>query len=353
MEGELLIYGSYGYSGSLIARKAVDDGHEPLLAGRRAEPLEKQATELDLDHHVFSLDHPEIVESHIENIDAVLNCAGPFSKTADPLLEACFEGGTAYLDIAGNIEVLESIAERDRTAERADVTVLPAAGYVVVPTDCLAAILDAGRPETKRLTLAIDGLGTFSPGTVKSIIEGLDRPGAVRLDGELESVPVAWKTREFDFGLGEKTGVTVPLGTVSTAYYSTGIENIETYATVPSVAIRAMRRGRALAPVLGFGPLQQLLNGATDRLVSGPTLEERAQSTTRIWGEATTDDGERAVARLTTPDTYDLTAATAVESARRVLAGDVEPGFQTPATAFGADYITEFDGVTLERVETV
>lgn len=51
------------------------------------------------------------------------------------------------------------------------------------------------------------------------------------------------------------------------------------------------------------------------------------------------------------PDTSDVTAATAVESARRVLADDVESGFQTPVTAFGADHATEFDGVRLDRVE--
>jgi short subunit dehydrogenase-like uncharacterized protein len=48
---------------------------------------------------------------------------------------------------------------------------------------------------------------------------------------------------------------------------------------------------------------------------------------------------------LTVGEGYSLTAECAVESAIRV--GDVTPGFQTPATAFGADYITEFDGCTL------
>lgn len=351
MEGTLLVYGSYGYTGSLIARKAVDDGHEPTLAGRRAEPLEEQAVELDLDHRVFSLAHRDVVESSLADVDAVLNCAGPFSRTVDPLLDACLATGTDYLDVAGRIEVLESIVERDRDAERADVTVLPAVGFDAVPTDCLAATLDAALDETERLTLALDGLETFSPGTMKSIVDGFDRPGAVREAGRVRSVPLAWKTREFDFGFGEKTGVTVPWGTVSTAYHSTGVENIETYATVPAVVVRAMRRARPLAPVLGFEPLQRVLQAAADRLVSGPTPDERAQNTTRIWGEATTGDGDRATARLITPDTYDVTAATAVESARRVLANEAESGYQTPVTAFGADYATEFRGVRLDRVE--
>lgn len=351
MEGDLLVYGSYGYTGALVARRAVDEGHAPTLAGRRAEPLEEQATELGLDHRVFSLEHPGIVESHVAEVDAVLNCAGPFSATAGPLLDACIETGTDYLDIAGRISVLEATAARGDEAESAGVTVLPAVGFDAVPSDCLAATLADDLPDVESLTLALDGLGTFSPGTVKSIVESLDRPGAVREDGEVRDVPVAWKTREFDFGAGPKTGVTVPWGAVSTAYHTTGAEDIETYATVPPYAVSAMRRGRPLAPLLATGAVRDLLTLAADRFVSGPTPEERAKSTSRLRGEATSAEGDSATARLTTPDTYDLTAATAVESARRVLAGAVDAGFRTPATAFGADYVTEFEGVTMGDLE--
>lgn len=353
MDGDLLVYGSYGYTGSLVAQTAVDEGAEPILGGRRAEPLEAQATELALDHRTFGLTQPAVVESRVADVDAVLNCAGPFSRTASPLLDACLATGTDYLDVAGRVGVLEAIAQRDAEADRADVTVLPAVGFDTVPSDCLAATLAADVDDPERLTLAIDGLGTFSPGTLQSIAESLDRPGAVREDGKVRDVPVAWKTRSFDFGVGERTGVTVPWGTVSTAYYSTGIGDIETYATVPDYAARLLRLSRPLGPVLSAGPVRQLLSLAADRLVSGPTPDERARSTARLWGEIAGSGDDRATARMVTPDTYDLTAATAVESARRVLAGDVEAGFQTPVTAFGADYATSFAGVTLEREAAV
>lgn len=348
MDGELLIYGSYGYTGSLITRQAARTGVSPIIAGRRAKPLEEQATELGLEYRAFSLDHPPVVESRLEGIDAVLNCAGPFSTTAEPLLDACLEAGTHYLDIAGRITVLESLAQRDAEVARANVTALPAVGFDTVPTDCLAAMLAEPLESPRQLTIALDGLATFSPGTVKSIIDDLDRPGAVREDGVIRNVPLAWKTRSFDFGTEEKIGVTVPWGTVSTAYYSTGIGNIETYATVPDFAAQAMRWGRPLTPLLSSTVLREGLTAIVDRLVSGPTPDERAQSTTRIWAEVTGEDGST-MARLTTPDTYDFTATTAIESVRRVLEGDIEPGFQTPVTAFGADYVTEFDGVTLDR----
>lgn len=353
MSEELLVYGSYGYTGSLITGTAVSEGLSPTLAGRRAEPLELQATAHELDHRVFSLEHKSIVADQVADADAVLNCAGPFTATAEPLVSACLETGTDYLDITGRIEVLEEIAQRDREAEQAGVTLLPAVGFDDVPTDCLAAYLASRVAEPERLALAVDGLGTFSPGTLKSIVEGLPRPGTVRQDGELRTVPAAWKTRQLDFGRGLTPAVTVPWGTISTAYYSTGIPTMETYATVPEYAAKAMRWMRPIVPLAGARPIQRVLKGLIDVAVSGPTREERNRSVTHIWGEVEGESGDRAVARLRTPDTYDVTARTAVESARRVLAGDVDPGFQTPSTAFGPGFTLTFEGIEREDVSEI
>ncbi|WP_276300900.1 saccharopine dehydrogenase family protein [Halorussus lipolyticus] len=353
MTDELLVYGAYGYTGALVAEEAVENGLSPVLAGRTAQKVERQATDLGLDHRVFSLQHPQVVEKQVGDFSAVLNCAGPFSATARPMYSACLRTGTDYLDITGEIDVLEAIAERDRDAEEADVTLLPAVGFDVVPTDCLAGYLQTEMDSATRLTLAIDGLGTFSPGTAKSIVEGLSQSGAVRQDGELRTVPPAWKTRRLDFGQGPKPAVTIPWGDISTAYFTTGIPNVETYATVPGYVPEVMRKTRALMPVLGSRPVQRAMKGAIDVLVSGPTAEERAQSAARIWGEVEDDAGNRFSARMRTPDTYDLTARTAVESARRVVEGEVNSGFQTPSSAFGPEFALEFDGVEREDVREV
>ncbi|MGN8219465.1 saccharopine dehydrogenase family protein [Halococcus morrhuae DSM 1307] len=349
MGDDLLIYGSYGYTGALITETADEEGLEPTLAGRRAEPVERQATDRGLDHRVFSLDHPTVVESHISEFDAVLNCAGPFSATADPIVAACIETGTDYLDITGEIAAFEATAERDRDAEKADVTLLPGVGFDVVPTDCLAAYLHMKHPGADRLSLAIDGLGTVSPGTLKSVIEGLSQGGAARIDGRIERVPPAWKVRDIDLGGGASTAVTIPWGDVSTAYYTTGIPNVETYATIPNYAASVMRKTGPLTPLLGTAPVQRALTAIVDATVSGPTADERAKSTTRIWGEVE-GDGKRVAARLRTPDTYEFTARTATEIARRVCDNDVESGFQTPASAFGPEFVLEFDGVEREDV---
>ncbi len=44
-----LLYGSYGYTGELIADRAVQNGMRPLLAGRDETRLKAQAQKLRLD----------------------------------------------------------------------------------------------------------------------------------------------------------------------------------------------------------------------------------------------------------------------------------------------------------------
>lgn len=351
MAGELLIYGAYGYTGELIARRAVDEGLSPTLAGRRAEPLESLAEALGTPHRVFSLEHAAIVEDRVADADVVLNCAGPFKQTADPLVTACLTVGTDYLDIAGDVDVLESLAEWDAMAADQDVAVLPGVGFDVVATDCLSAALHDELLDATQLTLAVDELGTFSPGTLKSMIEGINHPGVVRENGDLRTVPLAWKRREFDFEGEATTAVTVPWGEVSTGFYTTGIENIETYATVPSYAATLLVRARPLTPLLQAGPVKGALKRLVEAATHGPSETQRAKSESHIYGEVSNGRGDRATARLRTPDTYDTTAATAVEAARRTLDGSTGAGFLTPASAFGQEFVTEIEGVHREDAD--
>ncbi|HET9594615.1 MAG TPA: saccharopine dehydrogenase, partial [Anaeromyxobacteraceae bacterium] len=64
-----------------------------------------------------------------------------------------------------------------------------------------------------------------------------------------------------------------------------------------------------------------------------------------LWAEASDGAGRRAAARLEAPEGYTLTAMTAVAALERALRGDVKPGFQTPSTAYGKDFVLEMEGV--------
>ena len=51
-----MIYGANGYTGELIARQAVSEGLQPVLAGRNAARVQALADELGLEARGFGLD---------------------------------------------------------------------------------------------------------------------------------------------------------------------------------------------------------------------------------------------------------------------------------------------------------
>lgn len=351
MRSNFLIYGANGYTGELISRLAVERGLHPVLAGRDPQAVGALATRLGLEHKVFALDDRPAMDAALAEVAAVLHCAGPFSHTSEPVASACLRTGAHYMDITGEAAVIESLAARDAEARAAGVMLLPCVGFDVVPSDCLAAHLKRRLPAATRLTLAIQGIGRISRGTATTVIENISRGGMVRREGKLTPVPAAWKTREVDFGAGPVKATTIPWGDVASAYYSTGIPNIEVYAAIPSSLRRMMKLSRAFGWLLSSGPAQRFMKRRIKAGPPGPSLEERESGRSFVWGEVADDSGRRAVSRLTGPEGYKLTALTALAITEHALAGNLSVGFQTPSKAYGPDLIMEIEGVAREDVE--
>ena len=179
-----------------------------------------------------------------------------------------------------------------------------------------------------------------------STFDAVDRPGMVRRDGALAPVPAAWKTRQIDFGQGPVSCTTLPWGDLATAYRSTGIPNIETYIALPAAQRMVMKSARYLGWLLGSKPGKAALMRLAQGLPAGPSDAERAAGYSLLWGEVADAAGNRAASRMRTPHSYTLTAIASLMVVERVLAGDVHPGYQTPAKAYGADFVLGIEGVT-------
>jgi len=340
-----IIYGATGYTGELIAKLAVKRGHHPILAGRSAQPLRALADGLNLPDRVFALDSPHSVDQGLSGASLVLNCAGPFSRTALAMVEGCLRNRVHYLDITGEVDVFEACAARGTKARAAGVLLLPGVGFDVVPTDCLAAHLKARLPSATHLALSFQARGRMSRGTATTLIENIHRGGLVRRNGKLTPVPAAWKSRVIDLGRGPVKATTIPWGDVSTAFYSTGIPNIEVYLAMPFGMRAGLRLLRVIGPLLSRGPVQELLKKRIRAGSPGPSDEERARGKSLLWGEVSDGSGRRAVSRMQAPEGYALTAMAAVAIVERVLQGAPPIGYQTPSTAFGADFVLELEGV--------
>jgi short subunit dehydrogenase-like uncharacterized protein len=349
MTPSFLIYGSYGYSGSLIAEQAIERGLRPMLAGRDESRLRAQGKALDLEYNAFSLDEKMALEAALDEVQVVLHCAGPFQHTFQTMVAACLRTGTHYLDISGELPALESIALRDQSARSADVMLLPGAGFDVVASDCLVAHLKSRLPSASHLVLAIQSLGSRpSHGTALTAIAFLKDSGFIRRDGRLIPEPLGQRRRQVDFGSGPIEVVSVPWADLCTAYHSTGIANIETYHAFAASMRRTLTASRYLGWLFSSQAVHSLMTRAILAGPSGPTTEMLARGRAHLWAQATNPHGEMATARLHTPAGYKLTALGAVAIIEKVLHGDLRPGFQTPATAYGPDFIKEFDDVQRE-----
>jgi short subunit dehydrogenase-like uncharacterized protein len=262
------------------------------------------------------------------------------------MIEACLRKKVHYLDITGEIAIFESCAARDAEAKKAGVMLMPGTGFDVVPTDCLAAHLKQRLPGAIRLALGFQALSRTSRGTATTMVENVDKGGMVRRGGKLTPVPQGYRTRTIDFGRGPRKAVTFPWGDVATAWYSTKIPDIEVYVAVPTAMRVGMKVMPLVAPLLASAPMQKFLKARLQAGSPGPNAEERARGKSLVWGEAEDDAGGRMVARLSTPESYSLTAESALTIARRVDAGGANPGYKTPSLAFGPDFVLELTGVT-------
>ena len=264
------------------------------------------------------------------------------------MVEACLRTGRHYLDITGEIAVFEAMASLDKLAREENVMIMPGVGFDVVPSDCLALHLKNRLPSATNLILAFSGLGGISHGTQATMTMNVGKGGAVRRKGEITSVPAAWKTREIDFGEMKKVGVTIPWGDVSTAFYSTGIPNIEVYTIVPEERLKLLKLSRYIGWLLATKPVQNYLQAKIP--TGGPSDKDRANGKTILWGEASDGQGNRVEARQQGAEGYTLTALASLKIAEKILSGNFCTGFQTPAKCHGADLILEIEGSKREDV---
>ncbi len=344
-----MIYGANGFTGQLIAKESVRRGHTPLLAGRNEREIGRLGTALGLQTRSFGLSsHSEIV-SGIADVAVVLHCAGPFSKTSEPMLSACLRRGIHYLDITGEISVFERCFARRQEAVVAGSVVIPGVGFDVVPTDCLAMTLKQQLPDAIRLEIGVCSSGSPSKGTAKTMVEGFARGGAVRRDGAIATVPLGWHLKEIAFRDGLRVGATAPVGEVSALFHSTGIPDIEVYMAMSPVVVSALRLLRHLRPIVGLPPVQHVLQAIFEKLLPNPDAERLAQAhRASFWCRVENKEGHYREGTLLTASGYPLTVRTAIAAIERLEARPLASGCYTPAMAFGADFITTIADCDLE-----
>ena len=354
---QIMIYGSYGYTGKLIVEQCLRQGLKPVLAGRNEQKLLEQAQTLQLEHRAFPIEDGGQCEAALQDCLVLVNCAGPFAHTWQAMVSACLSSRTHYLDITGEYQVIQGMSAWHEKALAAGVMLLPGAGFDVVPSDCLAFFLKNRMPDAIELTLAIAGSqnkgGTelgLSRGTARTMLEGLSEGSMIRHDGKIQAYQGP-RGREFQFTPQKKRlCAAISWGDIASAWWSTRIPHIEVWMVFPKNLIRYGHYLNPFKRLLKWPPIMRYLQNKINHLPEGPSPAARQQSEALILGIARNPGGQEARALLTTINGYDVTAQAVVLILQKITAGQLTAGFQTPATAYGVELVLGIPGTRIEPV---
>jgi short subunit dehydrogenase-like uncharacterized protein len=346
-EYEVVIYGSYGYTGKLIAEECKAKRLKILLSGRDGAKLKQQSESTGYPFEQTDVNDPLALKQLLGKARLVIHCAGPFQTTAKQMVNACLETGTHYVDITGECAVFELLAGFDALGRQHNILIMPGAGFDVVPSDCLAVHLKNRLPGPSHLQLGFTmSKGGVSRGTARTMIEGLGHGGMIRENGKLVSIALGEKVLEVNFGDFRRKALCIPWGDISTAWRSTGIPNIEVYSGVPESTIRAAKISRLFNWLLQKRWVKNYLRKKIDAKPSGPDEDKLHNGKSYLWGKVWDQKGNVAEARLKTVSGYLLTAKTAVLISQKLLSGEIRPGYSTPAQYFGEGLIFEVEGTS-------
>jgi saccharopine dehydrogenase (NAD+, L-glutamate forming) len=185
---DLVLFGATGFTGGLTADYLA--AHAPAglrwaIAGRNADRLEAVRARLGDDVEVLVADSTDAaaLADVARRARVVVTTIGPYLEHGGPLVAACAEAGTDYLDLTGEPEFVDrTYLEHHRTAERTGARLVHACGFDSIPHDVGAYYTVQQLPSDQPITLrgVVRSAGTFSGGTFHSALDQFARAREMR-----------------------------------------------------------------------------------------------------------------------------------------------------------------------------
>jgi short subunit dehydrogenase-like uncharacterized protein len=343
-------YGATGVTGRMILERALARGHRPTLIGRDQRKLDAAAAPHDLKTIRADLDEPETLARVLAGHRLVLNAAGPFRLTAEPLSDAAIAAGIDYIDVNGELLVLERLLNQHARAADRGVALVGGAGFGVAAADGLIAqvVGRLGGIDALRISVAADS-AFKSDAVTESTLEVIAGGGYEIDSGRL--VRRAMGRKRWHQSGDDQIGIafaSAPLAELAAALH-----------IAPAVRVTA---GVPMAPTQAFAvsmisPLVPLLLRVPSirRLMARAGGHTRKATKTayasRVWVDAQAAN-LRISAHLICGEGFATAADIAFSAVAAALIARPKPGAHTPATAFGPDFIAGIPGTVIRIAQS-
>ncbi len=327
MTGKVLVYGAYGHTGRFAVAELLRRGWAVAAVGQNPQALMSMRGH-GVTTQAVTVDQAGALADCARDCSAILNCAGPFSKTAAPLVTAAITAAVPYLDVSGEPRVVARTLERfSGPARDRHIPVMPAAAFFGGLGDILGTAALGSWDGADSISVAY-ALDEWKPTTgTRRVMQEMDGRRMVYQDGKpaIVSTPPPQQTWAFPPPTGHRAvmGEYPAPETVLLPHHLT-IETVNTYLTVE--AIQDLRDPSTGGPVAA----DREGRSAQDFLVHAEA--SRRSQRHSIWAQGR--------------DIYATSAVIAVALLERLFKGPPRAGIITPAQAFGSainlDDLTDF-----------
>ncbi|RHZ73845.1 hypothetical protein CDV55_107562 [Aspergillus turcosus] len=191
-EFDLVLVGPTGYTGRLCAEhiaKNLPTNLKWALAGRSVQKVEDIAKELrtlnpdrtEPEILAVQLNRQEL-DPLVQRTKVIINCVGPYHLYSTPVVEACANHGTHYVDATGETPWVREIIEKYHDVAKSNgAIIIPSVGVESAPADILAwSLVKRVREDlscdTKEVTGAIEEMKSSGPsgGTLNTVLTIFD-----------------------------------------------------------------------------------------------------------------------------------------------------------------------------------
>jgi short subunit dehydrogenase-like uncharacterized protein len=186
---DIVLFGATGFTGGLTAEylaRQAPDGLSWALAGRNAAKLAQVRHQLatidpacaDLELLVADVTDPASLAEVARRARVVITTVGPYLTYGEPLVAACAEAGTDYVDLTGESEFVDRMwLAHHATAQRTGARLVHSCGFDSIPHDLGALFTVRQLPDDQPISLrgVVRSNGSPSGGTFRTTVLGMSR----------------------------------------------------------------------------------------------------------------------------------------------------------------------------------